>query len=519
MRSTGAVVLSFVLGNALAAASWAQSTASSPQTEARPASRVVKTAPSPQLLFGTLATSTRSAAARQQLELAIDRYENFQEADAILRAQNAAKIDPDFALAYAVWSFAAKDVGAAPEALRKAQVLSASARCMPDDKLMVKFMTGAQQSNLLPAIVAMNDLLKKHPKDKHVLYIAGEWLYSQQDYARGRALMEASLEQDPSFPPALNMLGYAYVGSMDPQPDKAISYLQRYADTLPGDPNPQDSLGEVLRMTWDDLGSLAHYQAALKISPTFLMSQCGLGDTYTLMGQYVQARTEYDKALAIATNDHERFHVEFQKALVHFWEGHPEAGRVELAQLSLKAAEAKDWLAVFEIDYARVLLVSNPQSASQLLAKMENQLVVVPQGMLPARRNTEYARVLREEVRLALVSHKVSDAEAFLQKLEQLATATRDPKMESIYESSRGYLASAKGDYAGAVDELSADLRSPLVVQQLIVAEQKRGNPGGVLKARTRLKYLRTPTAEWYSVTKGSADISQSGLKTSGAIP
>ena len=131
---------------------------------------------------------------------------------------------------------------------------------------------------------------------------------------RGRKLLEKSLEQDPNFAPALNSLGYAYVQSLEPA--KGISLLRKYADALPDDPNAQDSLGEVLRMTGDDEGSLAGYAAALGISSTFITSQFGRGDTFTLMGKYSQARAEYDKALKIATNEHDILHIEFQKALV-----------------------------------------------------------------------------------------------------------------------------------------------------------------------------------------------------------
>jgi hypothetical protein len=514
MRRTAVKALLLLLGISLAANTWARQTARTTADKAAPAKNAVQSAPA-QLLFGSLAISTKSVTAREELEMAIERYENFQEAEAIEHAQNAAKKDPNFALSYAVWSFAARSAGAAPDAARKAQKLATSPRCTADEKLLVKFMTGAQESDLLPAIMAMNDLLKKHPNDKHVLYISGEWLYSQQDYQRGRELMEASLQQDEKFAPALNMLGYANVWSLDPQPAKAVEYLRRYADTLPDDPNPQDSLGEVLRMTGDDPGSLAHYAEALAISPTFLMSQCGRGDTYTLMGRYSDARKEYDKALAMVTAEHDRLHVQLQKTLLHFWEGDAQTGRAELKQLSAKAAEEKDRIAQFEIDYARMLLAPDAKSARELLASMESQLAVVPQGMLPARRNTEYARVLREQVRLAVAASDLSSAQSSLLKLEQLAASTRDPRMETVYDSARGFVASANGDYANAVDELSSDLRSPLAVQQLVVAEQNLHDPSGLEKARTRLKYLRAPTAEWYAVAH--ADNSQSAQN--GSLP
>jgi tetratricopeptide (TPR) repeat protein len=503
MKRTVVKASLLVVASMLANPSWAQQAAHSSPIPAP------TTAAQPQLLFGTLAVSTKSSVAREEIEQAVERYENFQETEAIQHAQNAINKDPNFALAYAVWSFAARSTGGAPQAIARAQKLAASPRCPADEKLLVKFMTGAQESNLLSAIMAMNDLLKKHPKDKHVLYISGEWLYSQQNYTRGHDLMAASLDQDEKFAPALNMLGYASVWSLDPQPKKAAEYLRRYAETLPDDPNPEDSLGEVLRMTGDDAGSLAHYAEALVISPTFLMSQCGRGDTFTLMGKYSQARTEYDKALAMATNEHDRLHVALQRTLVLFWEGEAETGRTELVLLSGKAAEAKDMVAQFDIDYARAMLARDTKSGSQLLAAMEAQLTVTPEGMLPARRNSEYARVLREEVRLAVIDHDGSTAAAAVRKLEELTNSTGDPRMESMYDSARGYLANANGDFANAADDLSSDLRSPLVLQQLVMAEQKLNDAAATEKARTRLKYLRAPSAEWIAVSQKVTNNSQ----------
>jgi len=490
----------------MAAPLWAQSQQGHlTQANAKPAKPAVKlNSAGAQLLNGSLGIASKSVEARQQLEMALSRYENAQYAEAIAHAKTATQKDPNFALAYALWSYAAKWIGGAPDALHKAQALEA--RSAPDEKLLVKFMTGTQEADSVPAIQAMNDLISKHPKDKHVLYLAGEWLFFQQDYVRGRKLMEASLEVDPKFPPALNTLGYAYVESLDPEPAKGISLLRRYCDVMPEDANPQDSLAEVLRMTGDDDGSLAHYAEALVITPNFITSQYGRGDTYTLMGKYSLARAEYDKAMRMASaSDHDRLHIEFQKTLVRFWEGDAATGRTELAALSVRAGQAKDGMAQFEIDYARVLLAADHKEANDVLTSMKARLADA-HDLLPAERNQEYASVLREKVRLAVLDKNSDDADALIKEMEELATTSRDQKVESIYESSKGYVSAAKGDYTGAVDGLTSDLHSPLVVEQLLLAEQKLKDVDGKQKAEVRLKYLRTPTAEWLVTKKMVAE-------------
>jgi len=58
-------------------------------------------------------------------------------------------------------------------------------------------------------------------------------------------------------------------------PQEPSPYLKKYAELQPGQPNPQDSLGEVSRYAGDDRGSIEHYKAALKVSPAFITSQTG----------------------------------------------------------------------------------------------------------------------------------------------------------------------------------------------------------------------------------------------------
>lgn len=469
--------------------------------EAIPAAPVAPITPLTQRqLFGTFPVATKSDDARKLLEKSLDQYENYMLEMSVSTAHQAATRDPHFGLAYAVWSYASFRSQPATDALKHAKALATKAT--PDEQLLINWMVDVQEGNNLAAIGAMNDLLARFPNDKHVLYLTAEWIYFQQDYDRARKMMERILAIDPNFPPALNMLGYSYIETGDPDPAKAVSYLQRYAKLEPNQPNPQDSLGEVLRHAGDDQGSLEHYNAALKIITNFYSSQIGIADTRALMGDYASARSGYDKVLGSATNSRDRFHVLFQKALVNFWEGQPDQGRKALDSLIEQARRQKDPGALFEVRFGRAQLTPDPASELEQLRALEASTQKPVPGWSEPDRNTSLASVLREEARIAALIGQHDAAQEAIAKLERCAAMTRDLIVENNYESARGYALIAQGDFANAADELATDPHSPLVLQQLALAQDKLGNTAAAETIRTRLKYQRAPTVEWYLVTQ-----------------
>ncbi len=478
---------------------WAEQTPQIQPAKTGPAKSAVRVSAGTQLLYGSIPLTTKSLSARQNLEMALDQYENAGFEEAILHAQIATDKDPKFALGYALWSFAARRADPAPEALKKAKEFATN--CAGDECLMITFLVGTQAANVLPAITAMNDLLAHRPKDKHVLYLAGEWLYFQQDFEHAKKLWIKSLAIDPDFPPALNMLGYIHVEAGDPDPKAAIDYLRRYAAVLPDQANPQDSLGEVLRMSGDDGGSLAHYAEALRISPQLITSQYGRGDTYAMMGNASQAKIEYEKALQMSDNVRDTLHIQLQLAMLHFWSGDLSGGREALANLSDKAASENNAAAQFEINYARALTSPDLAKEHQILKALESSLSEARPGMQEADRNAALANVLREEVRIATVARQSEDAAESINKLQQLCDTSRDRLVESVHESALGYVLLGSQDYLKSAEQFSADLHAPLVVRSFIVSQEKLGNSKATENAQRRLQYLRTPTAEWFVAT------------------
>jgi len=486
---------------AFAAAAWAQS---QPARHVEPASshttsHASPVAPIPQHLFGAIPLSTRSEEVRKSLELAWDKYENAMYDASADQARLATHKDSQSAIAYAMISFAARRTTPDPAALAKAKSLLSHAT--PDEQLLVRWMTYIQDGNFLPAISSMNDLLKRYPRDKHVLYVTGEWLFIQQDDDHARKLLEAALQVDPNFPAALNRLGYLYIRSGDPDPAKALASLRRYAEVETSSSNPEDSLGEVSRIAGDDRASLQHFAASLRIDRSFLASQEGLGDTLALMGDFDGAREEYDVALLMAKSPVDQMYIKEQRALVSFWEGKPAQGHKELAAFAEEAARKKEPNGQFNIALARAMLTAEPQSELAQLKKLAASLERPLSGMLESDRSIARATVLRERARVAALQGLSSESAQAISQLEKLATASRDLVVEACYESARGYQLAAQNDLQNAAEGLAADPHSPLTLQQLVIAQEKLGNAAAAEATRTRLKYQRAPTVEWFLVT------------------
>src|SRR6202165_2074038 len=272
----------------------------------------------------TMPVTTSSAKARALYEKGMQDYENLYLERCNEDWRAAVKEDPSLALAWAWIAFNSGNPEEVSAARAKAKALVP--KLTPGERLMVGWVVNVQEGDFIAGISAMNDMLEMYPKDKRLLYLAGNWLMGENGDDQAQHLFEKALAIDKNYPAALNDL--AYVDAHNQQFAKAFAAIDRYVALRPKEPNPQDSYGELLRMAGNFEGSLTHYRAALKIDPDFVTSQLGLGDTYALMGSQEQARLEYDKAIRFAHNEADRLTYSMQRAMTFVRDGnYPQADK------------------------------------------------------------------------------------------------------------------------------------------------------------------------------------------------
>src|SRR5579864_752289 len=169
----------------------------------------------------TIPLSTNSIESRQALERGVVKWENHRMAEAVEEFRKAVQADPDFATAHLFLSTLTPKPEEQASELKKALSLRDSKGQGEDEQLLIDWLANTSQNRILPAIAAMNELLDRYPRDKHLLYRAGIWFRNQRQLDRAVKLYERLLQLDPKFADALNQLGYIY--AFQGQFDKAIA--------------------------------------------------------------------------------------------------------------------------------------------------------------------------------------------------------------------------------------------------------------------------------------------------------
>src|SRR5580692_1666310 len=438
----------------------------------------------------TMPITTSSVEARSLYEKGMQDYENLYLERCNDDWRAAVKADPNLALAWAWIAFNSGNPQEASAAREKAKAIAP--KLTPGEQLMIEWIAKVQEGDFIGGISAMNDMLEMFPKDKHLLYLAGNWLMGENGTDQAQRLFEKALVIDKNFPAALNDL--AYVDARNRQFDKAFAAMDRYIALLPKEPNPQDSYGELSRMAGNFEGSLKHYRAALNIDPDFVTSQVGLGDTYALMGNQEQARIEYDKAIRYAHNEADRLTYSMQKAMTWVRDSKfADADRSfqEIAETAhakdqdLQEAQAYRHLAEYQTD---------DNAALKYLQEAEESLG--HRTISKGDKDEELSRILRNRIVRSSHARNSALADQSLKQLEALAASGRNRVVQSSYNGAAGTLLMDQKKFEGAITWLEEDQDNPFTMELLVQAYYQTGQSDKLAQAEARLRGTNVPTME-----------------------
>jgi tetratricopeptide (TPR) repeat protein len=439
----------------------------------------------------SLPVTTSSAKARELYQKGVADYENLYLERCNDDWRAAVKEDPNLAIAWAWIAFNSGNPQEVSDARAKAKALAP--KLSRGEQLMVAWISKVQEGDFIGGITAMNDMLEMYPHDKHLLYQAGNWLMLEDGNEQAQRIMEKALALDKNFPAALNDL--AYLDARNRQFAKAFAAMDRYVALLPNEPNPQDSYGELLRMSGNFEGSLVHYRAALKIDSDFVTSQLGLGDTYALMGNQEQARIEYDKAIHFAHTEADRLTYGMQKAMTYVRDGnYAEADKSlqEIAETAhakeqdLQEAQALREMAEYQTD-GNVALKHLKQAEESLSHRST---------ISTSDRDEEISRILRNRAVRAARAGNQPLADQSLRQLEALANGSRNRVIQSSYHGAAGTLLMDQMKYEEAIAQLEEDQDNPFTLELLVQAYYQTLRNDKLHEVEAKLRGTNVPTME-----------------------
>lgn len=446
----------------------------------------------------TMPVTTSSSRARSLYEEGVADYENLYLERCNDDWRAAVKEDPNLAVAWASIALNSTNPQEVSDARAKAKALAP--KLSPGEQLMVGWISKVQEGDYIEGISMMNDLLEMYPHDKHLLYLAGNWLMLEEGNEQAQRIMERALAIDKNFPAALNDLAYLYARNR--QFDKAFANMDRYVALLPKEPNPQDSYGELLRMAGRFEQSLEHYRAALKLDPDFVTSQLGLGDTYALMGNQEQARTEYERAIRYAHNEADRLTYSMQSALTWVRDGkYSQADKafVEIAE----TAHAKEQ----DLQEAQALWhMSEYQSDDNVALKYLKQAeeALGRRGIIAiSDKNEELSHILRNRVVRAARAGDQALADKSLHQLETLAKGSRNRVILSSFNGAAGTLLMDQKKFEDAIPRLEEDRDDPFTMELLVQAYYETGMTDKLHEVEAKLRGTNLPTMEQALVVPG----------------
>ena len=446
--------------------------------------------PQPKHATTQLPLSTHSPRARAEFERAMSYFEQYRLNDALPSLRQAAKLDPRFAQAFIMIAKISKDPAEQAATRRRAKQLASSAT--PGEKLLIRWLAGAQEDEYLPAIAAMNDLLGMYPNDPRLAFLAGDWLTLQARYEQAATVLEHALTLKPDYPAALNDLAYTY--AYGGEFEKAFTVMDRYVALESDQPNPHDSYGEILRMDGKFEEALEQYRLSIRTDPDF-GSEVGVADTYAVMGKEQEAREEYARAIVFAGTESDKVEYELQSAVTWIRDNNHKQAVRALNEVAKHAHAAG--LALQEAEAHRILAMYEPEG--KLVAqhlRLGWQALQDHANLSASDREEERARILRVQAARAAEAGDMDSAEQAVHELQGLVGQSKSRVILLCYHGAAGAVLMAQNKFADAIPELEEDSDEAISMRLLWRAYGRTGANDQARAMAARLSALNVPTVE-----------------------
>lgn len=450
------------------------------------------------------------------------RVEDNRESEALEGFRQAVAKDPDFALALAyIGQYAPGGEGV--EAMKRA--VAAAQSLPPAERAFIELLDAYRLGDAAQVSRATRELLKAAPDEWRASFHLGNQAYEQRNWPLAIAAYRKSMELADQTPTCQGYNNLGYAQAMGGHLELALAALKRCTDLQPEEPNPHDSVGEVLLAAGRFDESEEAFRRALSKDAKFFYAWEGLAAVRLFQRDATGAAAALTKAREVAPAGEERGEVDVLAAWSHFaLTNEPQKPLQILARMEAEARRLKS-AGLYDVADAllnRAGILLEAERPEEALATSEAALTASSTRGLPeGLRSALTRRAQLKKLRALAALGRADEAKPLLTALElshrgQTAVA----EITSSLHFARGVLARAEGDRQAAERELrrcalfglterthdgTVKVEDPLCLLELIDVRRALGDEAGAEKTRALLAktYHRDPIAmyAWTRVT------------------
>ena len=225
-------------------------------------------------------TSTANVDAYRHYQIGLDYARRFFIPDAVRELEEAVRLDPQFALAYLRLSDECRlmgDIRRSQESLAKAEQLQSH---LPRyDQLSLQVVNASRTGDADAEIAARQGLVSEFPRASMDRGVMAHQLAFYGRRQQALDLLQQGLALDPKNEDLLNFQAYEFAKGGDLNRSLAADDL--YISVRPADPNPYDTRGDALFISFHDDEAVAAYRKALELKPDNALEYLKLAVVYS----------------------------------------------------------------------------------------------------------------------------------------------------------------------------------------------------------------------------------------------
>ena len=420
-----------------------------------------------------MTVTSKSPEAIKEFEAGRALFDNQRAAEGRDHLKKAIELDPEFALATTYLGFVTPGAEGT-ELLAKAGTLSAK---LPEaEKLFIEGSQALRAGDRAKGLAAFQKASELAPGSWRLELQVADLLNNAGERDKALQHLDHALQTKPDLATAYNVKAYIKAAQREWEP--AIAAAKKQVELLPKEPNPRDTLAEILLWSGKFDEAEKEFTAAVTMEPKFTIAWQGIGLSRAYRGDYKGAYEAFDKRKA-STEPGEKYEALIDRAWTSLAENKLPQALAALDEIEKDPAAKKLPIYAFgALNRAHILNAAGkyPEASKQFAVAITRTEPLAGDGRLNLTRGHRFG-----VLRLAALTGKPGDADKLVAEVEEDQKTHGDPNTAPQFIGyAKGLAAWAKKDLKTAAAEMAkCDPDLLFCRADLAAVQRKAGDKAG----------------------------------------